>query len=61
MVIAPITLVMLLAWSLIPFEARAGRRYLPLIALVLMHIVLFAAAAMFQLRVAELWQINRLG
>lgn len=61
MVIAPIVLVVLLAWSLIPFKARPGRRYLPLIALVLMQIVLFVVAAMFQLRVAELWRINRLG
>ncbi len=57
-IVTPIILFLLLAWSLIPFKARPGRRFGPLIALVLMQILLFAAAVMFQLRVAELWRIN---
>ncbi len=59
MVTAPIVLIVLLAWSLLPFKARPGRRFGPLIALVLMQIILFAVAVMFQLRVSELWHINR--
>jgi hypothetical protein len=58
MVITPVVLFVLLAWSLIPFKAKPGRRFLPLIALVVMEIALIATAAMFQLRVAELWRIT---
>jgi hypothetical protein len=58
MMITPIVLLVLLACSLIPFRARPGRRFGPLIALVLMELVLITAAAMYQLRVAELWRIN---
>lgn len=54
----PVVLFVLLAWAVIPFKARPGRRFGPLIALVVMEIVLVAVAAMFQLRVAELWRIN---
>jgi hypothetical protein len=58
MIATPVVLIILLAWSLIPFKAKPGRRFGPIIALVVMEIVLFAVAVMFQLRVAELWRIN---
>jgi hypothetical protein len=57
-VITLMVLPALLAWSLMPFKARPGRRFGPLIALVLMEIALITAAAIYQLRVAELWRIN---
>jgi hypothetical protein len=59
MIAAPIILFVLLAWAVIPFRARPGRRFGPLIALVVMEIVLVVVAVMFQLRVAELWRINQ--
>jgi hypothetical protein len=58
LIATPIVLVILLAWSLIPFKAKPGRRFGPIVALVVMEIALVAVAVMFQLRVAELWRIN---
>ncbi len=53
----PILLV-LLAWSLIPFKSRPGRRFGPIICLVLIEIMLLAAAVAFQLRIYELYTIR---
>lgn len=58
MIAAPIILIILLAWSLIPFRARPGRRFGPLIALIVMEIALVAITVTFQLRVFELMRIN---
>jgi hypothetical protein len=58
MVSTPIILLLLLAWSLIPFRARPGRRFGPLIALVVTEIALVTVAVMYQLRLVELWRIN---
>jgi hypothetical protein len=54
----PFILAGLLAWSLIPFKARHGRRFGPVIALVFIQLILVAVAVAFQLRIAELWRLN---
>jgi hypothetical protein len=54
----PVVLLVLLAWAVIPFKARPGRRFGPLIALVVIQILLVVVAVLFQLRVSELWRIN---
>lgn len=58
MVATPIVLVILLAWSLIPFKSKPGRRFGPIICLVIVEVVLVAAAVAFQLRIFELIEIR---
>ncbi|HLA96629.1 MAG TPA: hypothetical protein VK612_12975, partial [Pyrinomonadaceae bacterium] len=58
LIATPIILVILLAWSLIPFKSRSGRRFGPIICLILVEIMLVTAAVAFQLRVFELYTIR---
>jgi hypothetical protein len=58
-IITPIIIFVLLAWSLIPFKAVPGRRFGPLIAVVIVEIMLVTVTIAFQLRVFELYRINR--
>lgn len=57
-IVTPVVLFVLLAWAVIPFKARPGKRFGPLIALVVMEIAVVAVAVLFQLRIAELWRMN---
>lgn len=58
MIAAPIILVILLAWSLIPFKSLPGRRFGPIICLILVEILLVAVAIAFQLRIHELYTLR---
>lgn len=58
MIAAPVILVILLAWSLIPFKSNPGRRLGPIICLVVVEFLLVVAAVMFQMRIYELIQLR---
>lgn len=54
----PVVLFVLLAWSLIPFKAKPGRRFGPLICLILVEILLVTVAVAFQLRIQGLYTLG---
>lgn len=55
--ITAILLFILLAWSLIPFKSRPGRRIGPVISLLIVELALIVVTIVFQLRVLELNRI----